>query len=111
MSEWIDLEYYVQNLLWIIKIVLVGKYVVLQDVYILVMEVLKYVGYMDDVDIDLKKIFVEDVMLENVEELFGDVDGILVFGGFGDWGIEGKIMVIKYVCENDVLFLGICLGM
>lgn len=50
-------------------------------------------------------------MRENVEECLKDVDGILVFGGFGDCGVEGKIEVICYVCENDVLFLGICFGM
>ena len=111
MSEWIDLEHHVQNLSRTIKIALVGKYVALQDAYISVTEALKHAGYTDDADIDLKKISAEDVTPENVEELLGDADGILVPGGFGDRGIEGKITAIKYARENDVPFLGICLGM
>ncbi|MCQ7056765.1 glutamine amidotransferase-related protein, partial [Clostridioides difficile] len=91
MSEWIDLEHHVQNLSRTIKIALVGKYVALQDAYISVTEALKHAGYTDDADIDLKKISAEDVTPENVEELLGDADGILVPGGFGDRGIEGKI--------------------
>ncbi|ETY75325.1 CTP synthase [Lactiplantibacillus fabifermentans] len=111
MSDWVELEHHVQHLSRTIKIALVGKYVALQDAYISVTEALKHAGYTDDADIDLKKISAEEVTEDNVQELLGDADGILVPGGFGDRGIEGKITAIKYARENDVPFLGICLGM
>ncbi|MBU5585262.1 CTP synthase, partial [Enterococcus sp. S181_ASV_20] len=64
-----------------------------------------------DSDIEVEWIQSQDVTRENVAEVLGDADGILVPGGFGDRGIEGKIEAIRYARENDVPFLGICLGM
>ena len=111
MTEWRALEEKVLNLKKKVKIALVGKYVELPDAYISVVEALKHSGFAYDSDIEIEWIQSQEVTRENVEEMLGDADGILVPGGFGDRGIEGKIEAIRYARENDVPFLGICLGM
>jgi CTP synthase len=111
MTEWKALVEKVRNLSRTTKIALVGKYVELQDAYISVVEALRHAGYVFDTDIEIKWINSEHVNRENVAELLGNADGILVPGGFGDRGIEGKIEAIRYAREQKVPFLGICLGM
>lgn len=111
MGEWKELVHKVTTLSKTTTIALVGKYVELQDAYISVVEALKHAGYTFDSDINIKWINAEHVTRENVEELLGDADGILVPGGFGDRGIEGKISAIEYARVNKVPFFGICLGM
>ena len=76
-----------------------------------VVEALKHAGYAFDSDVEIKWINAEEVKAENVAELLDDVDGILVPGGFGDRGIEGKIAAIQYAREKKRPFFGICLGM
>ncbi|WP_445488911.1 CTP synthase [Niallia sp. 03133] len=111
MTEWIQLVDRVRNLSKIAKIALVGKYVELQDAYISVVEALKHAGYAFDADIEIDWINAEEVTAENAAELLKEADGILVPGGFGDRGIEGKIHAAHYARENKVPFFGICLGM
>ncbi|MFS0783886.1 CTP synthase [Bacillus sp. 1P06AnD] len=111
MDEWKELVTKVLNLSKKTRIALVGKYVELQDAYISVVEALKHAGYAFDADIDIDWINAEEVSDDNVAELLGNADGILVPGGFGDRGVEGKIAAIKYARENKKPFLGICLGM
>ncbi|MEB6550611.1 CTP synthase [Heyndrickxia sporothermodurans] len=111
MTEWVGLVEKVRNLSKVTKIALVGKYVELQDAYLSVVEALKHAGYAYDADIDIDWINAEHVTAENVQSLLKDVDGILVPGGFGDRGVEGKIYATQYARENKVPFLGICLGM
>jgi CTP synthase len=111
MTEWKALVDKVTHLSEKTKIALVGKYVELQDAYISVVEALKHAGYAFDADIEVKWINSESVTLENVDELLNDVDGVLVPGGFGDRGIEGKVHAIQYAREHKKPFLGICLGM
>ncbi|AEH49649.1 CTP synthase [Parageobacillus thermoglucosidasius] len=111
MTEWKTLVEKVRNLSRTTKIALVGKYVELQDAYISVVEALRHAGYAFDTDIDIKWINSEHVNRENAADLLSDADGILVPGGFGDRGIEGKIEAIRYAREQKVPFLGICLGM
>lgn len=111
MTEWKSLVDKVLNLSGKTKIGLVGKYVELQDAYISVVEALKHAGYAFDTEIEVKWINSERVTEENVAELLKDVNGILVPGGFGDRGIEGKIYATRYARENNIPFLGICLGM
>jgi CTP synthase len=111
MTEWKALVDKVTHLSGKTKIALVGKYVELQDAYISVVEALKHAGYAFDADVEVKWINSEFVTLENVDELLRDVDGVLVPGGFGDRGIEGKIYAIQYAREHKKPFLGICLGM
>jgi CTP synthase len=111
MTEWKALVDKVTNLSGKTKIALVGKYVELQDAYISVVEALKHAGYAFDADIEVKWINAEHVTSENVAEFLNDADGILVPGGFGDRGIEGKVLAIQYAREQKKPFLGICLGM
>ncbi|MBD1379691.1 CTP synthase [Metabacillus arenae] len=111
MTEWKELVKKVTHLSKKTRIALVGKYVELQDAYISVVEALRHAGYAYDADVDIKWINSELVTSENISEQMKDVDGILVPGGFGDRGVEGKIITTKFARENKIPFLGICLGM
>jgi len=94
-----------------VTIALVGKYVKLPDAYISVVAALKHGGITNHATIDIKWVDSETVTEDNVDELLGEVDGILVPGGFGTRGIEGMITAIRYARENKIPFLGLCLGM
>ena len=94
-----------------VKIALVGKYTALHDAYISVVEALKHGGIPLHATIDIKWVDSEELTADNVDSVLNDVNGILVPGGFGDRGIEGKIQAIRYARENKVPFLGLCLGM
>ena len=94
-----------------VRIALCGKYVQLHDAYLSVAEALAHAGYENAAKVDIKWVDSEVLTEENIAEAIGDVDGILVPGGFGNRGIEGKILCAKYARENDVPYLGICLGM
>ncbi|GEO70246.1 CTP synthase [Levilactobacillus acidifarinae] len=111
MNAWSKMVAHMQNLKRTIKIALVGKYVALHDAYISVDEALQHAGYPVDAKIDLSMIDAEKITADNVADLLGDTDGIIVPGGFGDRGIEGMVTAIRYAREQDVPFLGICLGM
>jgi CTP synthase len=111
MTEWKALVHKVQNLSEKVTIGLVGKYVALPDAYLSVAEALRHAGYAFDAEISIKWIDSEEVTKENVKEILNDVDGILIPGGFGDRGIEGKIAATQYARENNIPYLGICLGM
>lgn len=93
------------------KIALVGKYVELHDAYLSIVESLHHAGIHNSADVEIDWINAEDVTKENAHEILKDVNGILVPGGFGDRGVEGKIEAVRYARENKVPFLGICLGM
>lgn len=111
MTEWKALVEKVRNLSRKTKIALVGKYVELQDAYISVVEALRHAGYAFDAEVEIQWINSEHVNKDNVDNLLKEADGILVPGGFGDRGIEGKIEAIRYAREQRIPFLGICLGM
>ncbi|KYD26048.1 CTP synthase [Geobacillus sp. FSL W8-0032] len=111
MTEWKALVEKVRNLSKTTKIALVGKYVELPDAYISVVEALRHAGYAFDTDIDIQWINAEHVTRDNVADLLKEADGILVPGGFGDRGVEGKMEAIRYAREQRVPFFGICLGM
>jgi CTP synthase len=111
MAEWTELVEKVQSLSKTVRIGLVGKYVELQDAYISVVEALKHAGFAYDADIEVDWINAEYINAENAAEKLQNCDGILVPGGFGDRGVEGKIVATKYARENNVPFFGICLGM
>ncbi|MYL35694.1 CTP synthase [Pontibacillus yanchengensis] len=111
MTEWNELVNRVKNLNKVTTIGLVGKYVELPDAYISVVEALKHAGYAFDSDINIEWINSEEINAENVADKLQNVDGVLVPGGFGDRGIEGKIEAIRYAREEQVPFFGICLGM
>ena len=94
-----------------VTVALVGKYIALHDAYISVVESLKHAGYPSRCTVNIKWVDSEEVTNENAAEIFSDVSGILVPGGFGSRGIDGKIASIKYARENNIPFLGLCLGM
>ena len=94
-----------------VTIAIVGKYAQLEDAYISVMESLYHAGYANQVKVEIKLIDSEIINANNVQEKLNNIQGVVVPGGFGNRGIEGKIETIKYVRENKIPFLGICLGM
>lgn len=111
LTEWKGLVDKVKSLKHTVKIALVGKYVALHDAYLSVAEALRHGGFECGADIDIDWIDAETVTEENADALLRGADGILVPGGFGDRGIEGKIQAVRYARENKIPFLGICLGM
>ena len=94
-----------------VNIALVGKYVELHDSYLSVNEALKHGGLDHDAHVNIDWVDSESITEENVAERLKNADGILVPGGFGTRGIEGKIAAAKYARENKVPYLGICLGL
>jgi CTP synthase len=94
-----------------VNIAVVGKYIALQDAYKSIYEALLHGGIANDAKLCIKRVDSEDIETQNVESLLSDVDGILVPGGFGQRGIEGKIAAVKYARENKIPFFGICLGL
>ncbi|GAW93775.1 CTP synthase [Calderihabitans maritimus] len=111
MEDWEEIVHKIKNPKYKVRIALVGKYVGLPDAYLSVVEALRHAGIAHEAGIDIKWIYSADLTNENAAEFLGDVDGILVPGGFGDRGIEGKIAAAGYARENRVPYLGICLGM
>ena len=95
----------------IVNIGLVGKYVKLEDSYISVIESLYHASFANNVKVKVTLIDSEKITRENVKEQLKEMDGIVIPGGFGDRGIDGMIETVKYVRENNIPFLGICLGM
>ncbi|USS87048.1 CTP synthase [Fructilactobacillus cliffordii] len=111
MEDWKKLENHIRHLSGTVNIALVGKYVKLKDAYISVDEALRHAGYAADVDVKITNIDAEKITDENVADVLAGFDGVIVPGGFGSRGIEGMVTAIRYVRENDIPFLGVCLGM
>jgi len=112
ISKWEEIVHRIKKPDGEVTIALVGKYIDLKDAYISINEALMHGGIANKVKVNVKRIDAED--LENggkPEELFADVDGILVPGGFGERGIEGKIKAINYARLKDIPLFGICLGL
>lgn len=113
LSDWKDMVARIHNAKGVTRIALVGKYVKLHDAYLSVVESLSHAGYAYGTKIDIRWVNSEEIE-ENkpdLSEVFKDIDGIIVPGGFGYRGIEGKIDAIRYARENKIPFLGLCLGM
>lgn len=111
LKEWTTMVDHIKNPQHKVKIALVGKYVELHDAYLSVAEALGHAGIANQAEIEIKWVHSEEVDETNYKQLFDDVDGILIPGGFGNRGIEGKILAAKYARENKVSYFGICLGM
>ena len=94
-----------------VTIGIVGKYVRLEDSYLSVTESLHHAGFANNVKVNVEYIDCETITRENAKSLLGKLDGIVVPGGFGNRGIEGKINTVEYARTNNIPFLGICLGM
>ena len=111
LSEWKSMLARIDARDKTVKIALCGKYVQLHDAYLSVAEALAHAGYENGAKIDIDWVDTETITPQNVAELLGGADGILVPGGFGNRGIEGKILCAQYAREHNVPYLGICLGM
>ncbi|HHU81211.1 MAG TPA: CTP synthase [Acholeplasmataceae bacterium] len=111
MTEWNKMINQIKKAKDSVRIAIVGKYVALQDAYISVVESLRHAGYIYGKKIDLKWVDADTITKDNCEEMFGDVKGILVPGGFGERGLEGKIQAATYARARKVPYFGICLGM
>jgi CTP synthase len=112
IKYWKDLVHKIDNLENEIEISLVGKYVELHDAYLSVSESLKHAGYANNVKIKINWVNSEELeKSNNLDKVFKNTSGIIVPGGFGVRGIEGKIKAITYARENKIPYLGICLGM
>lgn len=111
LTEWMEMIDRIKSRDKTVKIALVGKYVQLHDAYLSVVEALNHAGYENSAKVEIDWVNAENVTEYSVEELLSGADGILVPGGFGDRGVDGKIMAAKYARENNIPYLGICLGM
>lgn len=111
LKEWQDMVERQKSLADTVTIALVGKYVELHDAYLSVVEALKHGGIANNAEVRIKWVNSEHLDGENLKNHLLKVDGILVPGGFGDRGIEGKILAAQYARENRVPYFGICLGM
>ena len=111
LSDWADMCFKIEQAHKEVEIALVGKYVRMYDAYMSIAEALRHGGYANDAKVKIRWIEAEDVTEKTAARLLGGAAGIIVPGGFGDRGIEGKIIAAKYARENDLPYLGICLGM
>lgn len=111
MTQWNEMIERIKKRNKEVTIALVGKYVQLHDAYLSVAEALQHGGFETETKVNIKWVDSELVTEYTVANLLGDCQGILVPGGFGSRGVEGKIAAIKYARENNIPFLGICLGM
>lgn len=94
-----------------VNVGIVGKYISLEDSYLSIVESLKHAGFKEKTKVNISYVNAECITKENAKEMLQEYDGILVPGGFGDRGIEGKIEAARYARENNKPYLGICLGM
>ena len=111
LSEWNEMLERIHNRDKTVQIALVGKYVQLHDAYLSVAEALRHAGYVHGSHVKIKWVDSETVTKENVEEILSDCNGVVVPGGFGNRGIEGKIVTADYCRTHNLPYLGICLGM
>lgn len=111
MTEWEQMVERIKARKERVNIAVVGKYIKLHDAYLSVAEALRHGGYENGCKVDIKWIEAEDVTDEMAESILSDVSGILVPGGFGDRGIEGKVAAAKYARTHKIPYFGICLGM
>jgi len=111
LSEWQSVVSSIKNTSGKVTIAMVGKYVSLTEAYKSLNEALYNAGYKNGVKVKIKFVDSEEITSSNVARFFDDVSAIIVPGGFGSRGIEGKLLAIQFARENNVPFLGICLGM
>lgn len=111
MTDWETMIKKIKNRKESVKIGIVGKYVRLHDAYLSVAEALRHAGYDYGAEVDIEWIDSESVDENTAAELIGGCDGVVVPGGFGNRGIEGKIRTAAYCRQNNIPYLGICLGM
>lgn len=111
LDDWKEIVKRAKNPKFCVDIAVVGKYVELPDAYLSVAEALRHAGIFHEAKINIRWVYSGDLTLASADELLAKANGILVPGGFGDRGIEGKIVAAQYAREKQIPYLGICLGM
>jgi CTP synthase len=111
LTKWINLIDRFKSIKKEITIAICGKYVSLPDAYKSIIESFVHAGIENDVKVNLKWVNTEEIVTGSEKKYLNDVSGILVPGGFGERGIEGKLTTVKYARENNIPFFGICLGL
>jgi CTP synthase len=111
MTPWNELVTRIDRAHRKVRIGLIGKYVSLPDAYLSVVESLKHASFAHDAELEVTWLASDDLEIADLDEVLGGLDGVLVPGGFGVRGVEGKINAIRYAREHDIPFLGICLGL
>jgi CTP synthase len=111
LREWQELVDHVHRAVSPVNIAIVGKYVTLKDAYLSVIEALKHGGFYQGARVNMTWIPSDELIAGGVEEVLGRADGVLVPGGFGIRGVEGKIEAIRFARENKIPYLGLCLGL
>lgn len=112
LEAWKDLVNKIKGRDHSVTVGIVGKYVELPDAYISIAESFTHAGIANNTEVEIEYIYAEELEdCETINEKLADLDGILVPGGFGDRGIEGKLEAVRYARENDIPYFGICLGM
>lgn len=111
LGKWKEMVQKIKEPSKTVRIAICGKYVNLKDAYKSITEAFIHAGVPNDAKVELAWISSEDISNDGPEKHLSDVDGILIPGGFGERGVEGKIKAVQYVRENNIPFLGICLGL
>lgn len=112
LKDWIDLVDKIKESEEKVSIGIVGKYVELPDAYISIAESFTHAGIANNCEVEIEYIYAEDLeSISDAEKELAELDGVLVPGGFGDRGIEGKLKAVEYARKNNVPYFGICLGM
>ncbi|MDZ4723722.1 MAG: CTP synthase [candidate division Zixibacteria bacterium] len=111
VSDWIEMVEKIKSPKRKVKIAICGKYVNLKDAYKSIIEAFIHAGVTSDAEVSLQWVSSEDIKQRGAEAMLTDIDGLLIPGGFGERGVEGKIEAIRYVRERNIPFFGICLGM
>ncbi len=111
LDAWRNLNERINNLSADVNIAVVGKYIELNDAYKSIYEALRHAAFQNNRRLIIKKVDSEDLSMDNVNSMLAGAEGILIPGGFGARGIEGKIIAVQYAREKNIPFLGICLGM
>lgn len=111
LTEWKSLVKHIKSIKRKVKIAIVGKYVALPDAYLSIVEALKHAGYKRECEVKISWVDAENLSEKQMEKALESANGILIPGGFGIRGIEGKIHAIKYARERNIPYFGICLGL
>ena len=111
LSKWLDINEKVKNLKKKVTVAIVGKYVSLSDAYKSLLEAIDHAGINNNTRVEIKWVNSKTLNQENVATKLADIDGIIVPGGFGESGVEGKIFATQYAREKKIPYLGICFGM
>ncbi|MDR0291074.1 MAG: CTP synthase [Treponema sp.] len=111
LAEWNMMAHKIASREKTVAVAIVGKYVKLHDAYLSIIESLNHAGFETGANVDIRWVDSEGISEQNIGDVLGGIDGMIIPGGFGDRGIYGKIAACRYARENDIPYLGICLGM